>query len=226
MKKFVLYVCLLLVFFVMSGAVQAAIVITNGDFETNAPLSNVTNVDSWFDPQATDAAWWEATWYGPTVSPTGTSVMGLSYMLTTTNWGYQSVGSNTEGLTELKLSYDVGSFTDAGGDRDLGVTVSIYESDGTFVGADDVDVAGAAGITLIDSVSNLHTLAIGAYMTETITLDLSSAGSGELFLRFENYAGSIGEPWTAIDNVQIVPEPATMALLGLGSLALLRRKRL
>jgi hypothetical protein len=28
-----------------------------------------------------------------------------------------------------------------------------------------------------------------------------------------------------IDNVQLIPEPATIALLGLGALALLRRKR-
>ena len=107
----------------------------------------------------------------------------------------------------------------------MGVTVSIYESDGTFVGADNTDVAGATGITLIDSVSNLYgSVAIGAYLTDTITLDLSTAGSGELFLRFENYAGTVGEPWTAIDNVTIVPEPVTLALLGLGGL-LLRRKR-
>lgn len=209
---------------------QAAIVITNGDFQTNAPASNTWNVDSWFDTYPTPDGqtnnwWWEATWYGPTVSPTGTSVMGLSYMFDTTNWAYQSVGTNSEALTELKLQYDVGSFTDAGVARDLGVTVSIYESDGTFVGADEVDVDGAAGITLIDSVSTLYgSVAVGTYLTDIITLDLSTAGSGELFLRFENYAGTVDKPWTAIDNVQIVPEPATLALLGLGGL-LLRRKR-
>lgn len=213
----------------VASMAQAVLVITNGDFEKNAPASNTYDVDSWYDTISSGAQtnnyWWESTWYGPTVSPTGTSVMGLSYMWTTPNWGYQSIGVNDGGLTELKIRYDVGSFTDAGVPRDLGVTVSVYESDGTFVGADNLDVDGAAGITLIDSVSTLYSaMPVGAYVTDTITLDMSTAGSGELFLRFINYAGQAGEPWTAIDNVSIVPEPATLALLGLGGL-LVRRKR-
>lgn len=221
-------VMMLLLMGTLAGSASAVIGITNGDFETDAPASNTYDVVGWFDAITSGAQssnyWWESTWYGPTVSPTGTSVMGLSYMWETTNWAYQSIGFNTEGLTSLKLRYDVGSFTDAGVPRDLGVTVSIYESDGSFVGADNVDIDEAAGITRIDSVSTLYaSVAVGAYLTDTITLDLSAAGSGELFLRFENFAGSVGEPWTAIDNVQIVPEPTAMALLTLGGL-LIRRK--
>jgi hypothetical protein len=206
------------------GVVMADLGITNGDFQTNAPAGNVANVDSWFDPiDANPGNWWETTWYGPTVSPNGTSVMGLSYMWKTTNWAYQSIGTNSSALASLALSFDVGSFTDAGSNRDLGVTVSIYKTDGTFVGADGTDIVGAAGVTLVDSVSVMNNVASGAYITQNVTLDLSNAGSGELFLRFVNYAGTVGEPWTAIDNVSIVPEPATMLLLGLGGLLLKRR---
>ncbi len=186
------------------GITQADLAVTNGDFEADAVQTS--NVTDWYDTiTATPANWWESTWGGPTVSPNGTSVLGLSYMNTTTNWAYQSIGTGN-GRSSLVVSYDVGSFTDAGGARDLGVTISVYESDGSFVPADNTDVDGAAGITLIDSVSTLHAaVAIGAVITDqTVTLDLSTAGSGELFLRFINYAGATGEPWTAIDNVQIL----------------------
>ncbi len=209
------------------GMANAALSITNGDFENGAVAgTNATDAVDWFDTlSATPANWWEATWYGDVVSPTGSSVLGLSYMFTTPNWAYQSIGVNDEALAELALSFVVGSFTDAGSARDLGVTVSIYESDGTFVAADNADIDGAAGVTLIDSVSVLNTLDPGATTAESVTLDLSTAGSGELFLRFVNYAGVTGEPWTAIDNVAIVPEPATMILLGLGGLLVGRKRR-
>ena len=37
--------------------------------------------------------------------------------------------------------------------------------------------------------------------------------------------GSLGELGNAIDNVSVVPEPATICLLGLGALSLLRKRR-
>ena len=222
-------VMFLVLCFCLVGIVQAEITITNGDFETNAPASNTYDVDSWFDSYPTvdgqtNNWWWEATWYGPTVSPTGTSVMGLSYMFTTTNWAYQSVGVNDTALSQILIGYDVGSFTDAGGARDLGVTVEMYQSDGTFVGADQVDIAGAAGVTLIDSFSlTSGSLLAGEVVHRAGIIDLTTANTtDELFLRISNFATATGEPWAAIDN--IVPEPATMLLLGLGGV-LLRRKR-
>lgn len=187
----------------LAAVAQADLAITNGDFEADA--TQTINVTDWYDTVTTNVNnWWETTWAGPNVSPTGTPVLGLSYMFTTTNWAYQSLGTNDANWEGMTVTYDVGSFTDAGGPRDLGVTVSVYESDGTFTPADNTDIDGAAGITLIDSVSTLYpSVAVGAYLTDTITLDLRAAGSGEIFLRLENFAGTTGEPWTAIDNIEI-----------------------
>lgn len=210
------------------ASAHAGIQITNGDFQNNAPANNVGDVDSWFNSlPVTPGNWWEGTWYGPTVSPNGTSVMGLGYMWTTPHWAYQSIGVNDGGLTSLSLQFDVGSFTDAGGARNMGVTLSLYQSDGTFVGADNSDIAGASGITLIDSVSlTSGSLNPGQYVTLTTALNLATAnGTDPLFLRFVNYSTGTGEPWTAIDNLAIVPEPATFALIGLGGLVVLLRRR-
>ena len=228
---------LLLFICALVGMTQAAITITNGNFETDAPTDNNTyDVVGWFDKSTegaqTENYWWESTWYGPIVSPTGSSAMGLSYMGgSNTSWAYQGIGVNDEGLTQLTIGFTCGSFTDAGADRNIGITLSIYQSDGTFVGADNSEIDGAAGVTLIDSVDlTTGLLAKGETTWLVGTLSLAAANdTGELFLRIGNYAPVEGEPdatgpWGAVDDVQIVPEPVTLALLSLGGL-LIRRKR-
>ena len=111
------------VFFV--SMTQADLSITNGDFEADASQTN--NVTDWYDTvNDIPDNWWESTWAGPNVSPNGTSVLGLSYMWQTTNWAYQSIGTNTQGISRLVVHFNVGSFADAGSLRDLGVTVGLY----------------------------------------------------------------------------------------------------
>ncbi len=205
----------------LTGMATADLGISNGDFEADAVQTS--NVTGWFDTVTVNTNnWWESTWAGPTVSPTGSSVLGLSYMFTTTNWAYQSIGVNDAALASVPVGFKLGSFTDAGSARDLGVAISVYQA-ASFVGADNVDIAADPGVTLIDSVSFNAVLDPGAWIWKSGVLDLSSANTtDELFIRLENFAGTVGEPWTAVDNLSI-PEPATMALLGLGALVLRRK---
>lgn len=212
--------------FAAAATAQAGVSITNGDFENDAVQTS--NVDSWFDTVTVNTAnWWESAWAGPTVSPNGTSVLGLSYNNTTPNWAYQGIGVNDGGLTDLDLRFDVGSFTDAFEARDMGITLSVYQSDGSFVGADNTDVDGAAGITLIDSVSlTSGSLNAGDVVTLNTSLDLATANlTDQLYLRVINYATATGQPWAAVDNLLIVPEPASFALAGFGMAALLVFRR-
>ena len=188
----------------LSMTAQAELSISNGDFEANG--TQTTDVSGWFDPTASDSSWWMATWAGPNASPNGTPVLGLSYMNATLNWAYQSIGINDTAITNLLIQYDVGSFTDAGSTRDLGLTFSIYESDGTFSGANDTDIADANNVTLIDSITVYSGgLSAGELLSsQSVTLDLSSAGTDtELFLRIQNQIGSTGEPWAAVDNITL-----------------------
>jgi len=146
-------------------------------------------------------AFWESTWAGPSISPNGTPVLGLSYAYGNTNWAYQSIGTKSAGDTSMTVGFDVGSFTDAGVNRDLGVTVSLYKSDGSFTPGDDVDVAGAPGITLVGTYSVMSSgVAPGGMLTglSTSSFNLTGVGlSDVLFLRFVNYSATPGAPWTS-----------------------------
>lgn len=216
-----------------TSAAHAALSITNGDMETNAPAANVADVDSWYDANGagsqTDGAWWTSTWYGPTVSPNGTSVMGLSAEPSTgnTHWAYQNIGTNDSGLTNLAIGFDLGSFTDSFEIRDIGVTVGVYQSDGSLVPADGVDIDGAAGVTLIGTASTSSVFPVGGGITGVgVNIDISSANAtDDLFLRFINFDNGDGLPWAVIDNVAIVPEPNTLGLMVFGGLLALHQRR-
>ena len=201
----------------------AALSITNGDFE--ADTAQTSNVTDWYDTvTANTANWWESTWAGPTVSPNGTSVLGLSFMFEETNWAYQSLGSNDDAKTSLDLQFDLGSFTDAGADREMSLTLSVYAVDGTFAGgADNTDIDGATGATLVDTVTlTPFTIAPGAVLADqTASLDISGTTGQQLFLRLENVTGSTyvsgsttGGPWLAVDNLVILGSGSGSAFAG------------
>jgi len=82
------------------------------------------------------------------------------------------------------------------------------------------------GGTLLAEDNNTLTIAAGTFETSTVTYAYNPAHSALLGepLQIRLLAG-VGNGEVDFDNVQLTPEPATLSMLALGGLALLRRRR-
>ena len=96
-------------------------------------------------------------------------------------------------------------------------------------GATNVEYAGSYNLNLDytlyitrNSDSNF-TVAYdnGSGVVSLDTYDVAAVGAQELYVGVENF----GNETTAFDNLQIIPEPSSLALLGLGGLLVVRRRR-
>lgn len=232
----------------LAPAAGAALAITNGNFEdlsgfVQADPGTSANVTGWYS--VTTGSFWQNTWHDtrdpevPTDLQSGFSGEGAAAFSgaagggqpsgTNGSWLYQSIGTADVSITMLPIRFDWGDFGNInGGTRDLGMTVSVYESNGTFVAGNNTDVNGASGVTLLDSVSLSMAAVSGPsklVLGQVANLDLTGHTGGELFLRFNNWDAGADTPWLMLDNVAIVPEPSVALLGGLGILGLLRRRR-
>ena len=222
--------------------------ITNGDFESGLipGTGDFADVPDWVDSNADN--FWSKPWIkdgnqpaaGGSAAHNGTAVVLMSALSAgpaidgagLLGYVYQNIGT-ADGALEVKIGFETGIPLDGPGElpgRDYGVTWTILQTDGSFVPGDELDILGAAGVTVIDQQTLLYTgKIVGDVETEEWTFDLSSADTSDLYLRFNTYSGVNNDPWIGLDNVAIVPvpEPATMSLLAIGGLGvlLMRRRR-
>ena len=217
----------------------ASLMVTNGDFE-NGGGDIYENVTDWYDFNTGN--FWEGAWQTNVSwqSFTGSNIVIFSSFesddfgtptpdVNDGGYLYQSIGT-ADGASDVYISFDWGGPADDPGGRYLGMTVGIYAYDGVgaFTAADGTDVRGGAGVTLLDSATFTidPSIAGGMMVTNVVAnLDLSAAGSQELFLRFNGYLPGTTESWPTLDNVRIVPEPASLTLMGLVGACLVLRRR-
>lgn len=200
-------------------AAQAALGVTNGNFETGGG-NNIDNVTEWFDRNTGN--FWEAAWQtnAASITPNGTNVVLFSSFGATSDplvgtYLYQAIGT-ADGASSVKIGFDLGAPNDAGAGLSEGMTVAIYAFDGigTFVPGDNVDLHAASqtagsGVTLLSSNSSAQFVSTGVdgqISSYQATLDLSGAGTQQLFLSFNNYLPSTTECWPILDNVVIIPD--------------------
>jgi hypothetical protein len=150
--------------------------------------------------------------YAPTTSITYPDVRRVTYAL------FNSV--DLSGYDSSTLSLDIGS--NKNGTNDV-MFVRLF-LDGSSTGIDLLTIDGANTIALNSATT---TFSGGATPSGTLTYSFDDAvTSAELYIGFE--ADDSADYWT-LDNVSFdgtaVPEPTTSALLGLGGLALILRRR-
>ena len=214
MKKLITMLAVLGIVFALAPAAVAGLSITNGNFEADAigGSQDFADVAGWYESDAD--AFWSKPWFKEgNDSFKGTAVVafsGLSVGPAIDGAGllggylYQNIGS-ADGAVEVQIGFQTSTFLN-GPIKDYGITVTILQTDGTFVPGEEVDILGAAGVTVIDQQTAFYTGAAAAGVKDDVwTLDLSSAGAGDLYLRLNFYHGAVNdEPFIHMDNVAIV----------------------
>lgn len=203
-----------------------ALSITNGDFEIQTDSTYNVDIAEWYDYGGANINFAQGPFFlgRTTASFNGSKCVNMGQEANIDEDGgnhtyvYQSLGfyDGTPPVAEIELDWGLAPGKTAG---EMGVTVMILESDGTFepgewdgqahdiYGFKKTDDNPDGPITEIGRDSVMRHAAAGAVMHERFQIDLTGATIGkELFLRFNNFRKDGGVvPYVQIDNITISP---------------------
>ena len=213
----------------ISATANAANLITNGSFE-QGPLGTTNYLKTWSSPQG-----WVSLG-GDTSFGQG----GRDYSTTATDGSYlASIGGNASWTAGVKttwfsltqgqqytFSFDAagqGAYMDdwtpvAWEQWKMGLYYAIRYKDGALAGT----VAGEGAV---------FPVAINNWTTTSVTFTAAQSGYAEVavYLYNNGWSGNVAHVYSAVDNFNLeaaaVPEPASLGLIGLSSVLLLRRRR-
>jgi len=175
--------------FAACSSAHGTLALANGNFETAPATDNNTDITGWYDYDSGN--FWEQAWLEGIDTPDDYNFsLALAGAANTGKpWAYQAIGT-ADGASTLKVTFDYGSFADAGNSRDLGVTWKVYAVTGSFTPGQNIDINNAPGVTLVASASTSKLqIAPGAKAgIVTLDLDLTNAGASQLYLRVSNFS--------------------------------------
>lgn len=99
--------------------------------------------------------------------------------------------------------------------NDVDTMLTLYDDSGNVLYADD-DIYYSGNSFMNGS---------GGYSTDTLILNYEAGYTGTYYIAVNGFGSGSGDYELLMGGLNPVPEPATMAVLGLGALALIRRRR-
>ncbi|NWK56557.1 PEP-CTERM sorting domain-containing protein [Verrucomicrobiaceae bacterium N1E253] len=215
---------------------QAALIITNSDMEINT----LTGSGDFKTTAPTD--WIQATGVSGTVGVIGDTRTSVTddttapehfawlHLQGINNEAGQSIGDITSNLGQtIRITYDLTRRTNEG--TNWNHRVRLYAGDGTgyTAASDTADPNADLSDAFLAEVTGANSGApANTFESKTVDVTLPSTYTGsldQLYLSFKNRAGTTAQLHFDDVTVTVIPEPSSSALLGLGGLALILRRR-
>ena len=229
------------------GSANAALVLTNGNFQADTVALNATNtaITSWFESSTSGSNFADYLFHSTTQLGAG-STTSLSFEATT-SYVYQSLGTTTGSEASITVSGTaIDRYATSGGGRTFGAATFQLFSGTPGSSGDGIALTGLTSLgtfTISESAGADLNLGFGDTKPETGTaaqsalftttaFDLSALAPGtQVWLQISAPTSGTSAPNDRnpiLDDLSInvaIPEPSTTLLGGLGLLMLLRRRR-